>query len=93
MTQAAKVRGSSCCRPGAAASCGKDSPCSRYCSWPGSALVGSPQSALSFLSAACVWAKSLRNEEICGQVMIPSKALFEDLDVGEEGDGAVDGRQ
>lgn len=95
MAQVAKVQSSSSCQCGAAASCRKDSPCYRYCSWPSSALVGSPQSALSLLSAAsaCVWAKSLRNEEISGQVMIPSKAVFEDLNVGKEGDRADDGRK
>lgn len=93
MAQVAKVQSSSSCQRGAAASCRKDSPCHRYCSWPSSALVGSPQSAPSFLSAASarVWAKSLRNEEISGQVMIPSKAVFEDLNVGKEGDGVADG--
>lgn len=91
MAQVAKVQSSSSCQRGAAASCRKDSPCHRYCSWP--MLVGSPQSAPSFLSAASarVWAKSLRNEEISGQVMIPSKAVFEDLNVGKEGDGVADG--
>lgn len=82
-------------QPPPARTCKKDSPCHRYCSWPTSALVGSPQSAPSFLSAASarVWAKSLRNEEISGQVMIPSKAVFEDLNVGKEGDGAADGSE